>query len=273
MMSCASILTIAGSDPSGGAGIQADIKTITTLGGYAAAAITALTVQNTVGVSNVVVMAPEFVKEQALAVLEDLPIAAIKTGMLANAEIITQVSQILQSYSVPLILDPVMVSTSGHRLLDMQAIEALKALLLPKAAIITPNIPEAEVLTGKKIKNATDMMQAGQEILKMGPKIVVMKGGHLNEEFLVDIIVTENSMAEYSYKKIPTKHTHGTGCTLASALATGVGQGMMLAENWRRAHAYVQEAIKAAPQIGQGNGPLGHFEAGNKLANKNKSKA
>jgi len=253
------VLIIAGSDPSGGAGIQADIKTVTALGGYAATAITALTIQNTLGVTDVMPVPADFIAGQMQAVLADIGADCVKTGMLHSVEVIETVVSGLQAqnYDGPLVVDPVMVATSGDRLLEDRAVDCLKSLLISRASMLTPNIPEAEVLTGHSIKGLDDMRRAAEALLAMGAKAVLLKGGHLDSAVMTDLLVRETG-EEYVCEagKQDTKHTHGTGCTLASAVATFIAQGQSLEAAFRGAHAYLQAAIAGAPQLGQGCGPL-----------------
>jgi hydroxymethylpyrimidine/phosphomethylpyrimidine kinase len=254
------VLSIAGSDSGGGAGIQADIKTITALGGYAATVITAVTAQNTLGVRAIHAVPVDIIRAQMDAVLDDIGADCIKTGMLASADIIEAVFARLAVLAplVPRVIDPVMVATSGAKLIDEGAVAALKALLIPGAALLTPNIPEAEVLTGMAITDVGAMQQAGQALLAMGAKAVLVKGGHLPGSRLHDILIRAEEVMIISERRIETRQTHGTGCTLASAIATGLAQGMQLSAAVRRAHAYVQEAIRTAPGFGAGHGPLNH---------------
>lgn len=257
------VLIIAGSDPSGGAGIQADIKTVTALKGYAAAAIAALTAQNTEGVKAVLDVPAAFVAQQVELVLTDIGADIIKTGMLNSADVIKAIAPVIRKYApdAGLIIDPVMVSKSGHTLLQDDAIDALKKLLIPHALVVTPNIPEAEILTGMKIKHAEHMIEAGHKILAMGAKHVVMKGGHLEGNQLIDILVSPEGEESFSTKRMQTRNTHGTGCTLASAIATCLAKGMPLRESVMCARAYVKNAIRSAPNFGKGNGPLNHCVA------------
>jgi hydroxymethylpyrimidine/phosphomethylpyrimidine kinase len=262
------VLIIAGSDSGGGAGIQGDIKTVTCLGGYAATAITALTAQNTTGVYGIHDVPEEFIAQQIKLVLADIGADAIKTGMLSKASVIEVVADCLDSRlrgndnkQIPLILDPVMFAKGGAALLAVDALETLKKRLIPMAEIITPNIPEAEFLAGLpigSIKTAEEMRAAAQKILSLGCKAVLLKGGHLDGENLTDLLLTQNSEQVFTSKRINTKNTHGTGCTLASAIATGLAQKLSLAEAAANARAYVRQAIETAPQIGQGNGALWH---------------
>lgn len=254
------VFIIAGSDSSGGAGIQADIKTITALGSYAATAITALTAQNTHGVFAVQPIDPHFVAEQARRVLTDIGADCIKIGMLYSAAIVEIVADILEELAtdLPLILDPVLIAKDGTGLLDPAAITSLKQRLFPQANLITPNLPEVEALTGIKINHPKAMQQAANALLELGPAAVLIKGGHLPGDYLCDLLVTRDYEKKFEARRIPTPHTHGTGCTLASAIAAGLAQDQSLPEAVRRAHTYVQEAIRTAPGYGQGQGPLNH---------------
>jgi hydroxymethylpyrimidine/phosphomethylpyrimidine kinase len=251
------VLIVAGSDPSGGAGIQADIKTVTVLGGYAEAAITALTLQNTTGVFGIHDVPLDFIRQQITLVLSDLGADVIKTGMLHRADIIEMLAVTLPG-NTPLVLDPVMFAKGGAALLEADALESLKTKLIPRAHIVTPNIPEAEYLAGMKIADVEDMKTAAREILSLGCHAVLLKGGHLEGERLTDILATSNHVEEFTSNRIHTNHTHGTGCTLASAIATGLAQGMTLLDAVKRARIFVRKAIEHAPGFGQGHGPLGH---------------
>lgn len=253
------VLTIAGSDPSGGAGIQADIKTITALGGYAMAAITALTAQNTQGVKGVYPVPADFVAQQVQLCLEDIGVDAVKTGMLYDADIIAAIAVLLKQYPVTLVLDPVMIAKGGAPLLQKQAVHALKAHLLPQAFLVTPNIPEAVALTGIAIYNQTDAEKAAKVLLAMGAKNVLIKGGHGAGETLVDVLVTADGVQAFPVPRIDSRHTHGTGCTLASAIATRLAQGKAMSQAVQQAQAYVQRAILQAPGFGKGHGPLNHL--------------
>jgi hydroxymethylpyrimidine/phosphomethylpyrimidine kinase len=251
------VLICAGSDSGGGAGIQADIKTVTALGGFAMTAITALTAQNTLGVEGVMPVPVDFIRQQMRLVLADLGADAIKTGMLHDSATIDAVLAELPA-GVPLIADPVMVAKGGHPLLLPEAVATLKARLIPAAALVTPNLPEAELLTGQAIAGEADMERAGRSILALGAAAVLMKGGHMAGEILVDLLVTAAGTARFAAPRIDTRHTHGTGCTLASAVATGLAQGMPLHDAVARARRYVRAAIEAAPGYGSGHGPLDH---------------
>lgn len=262
--SIARVLVVAGSDSGGGAGIQGDIKTITALGGYAATAITALTAQNTLGVFGIHEVPPEFIAQQMRLVLDDIGADCIKTGMLHSAEVIHAVADVLEDYpNIPLVVDPVMVAKGGAPLLQQEALNALKTRLIPKATLITPNLPEAELLGGGQwsVASVQDMQELGKKLLKLGSKAVLMKGGHLEGGELTDILLINDHRpltTAFTSPRIHTRHTHGTGCTLASAIATGIAQGMELVKAVERARAYVQEAIRTAPGLGQGHGPLNH---------------
>ena len=255
------ILTIAGSDSGGGAGIQADIKTITALGGYASTVITAITAQNTLGVTDVVNLPGKIIENQFSAIMSDIGIDAIKIGMLSNNKTIILIKDKLKSLKkdIPIVLDPVMVAKGGHKLLISGAEKILIKELMPLCTIITPNIPEAELITKTNIKNVKDMEIAGKKILKMGIKNVLMKGGHLNQHTLTDVLLSDNKITHIKAKKINSKNTHGTGCTLSSAIACSLGQKISINEAVVKAHKYVNHAIRNAPNIGKGNGPLNHL--------------
>ena len=254
------VLICAGSDSGGGAGIQADIKTVTALGGFATTAITALTAQNTMGVSSIIEVPINFLLEQIRVVLSDLGADCIKTGMLHNAQVIEAVSEAIEKDGEKkyLVVDPVMVAKGGHELLELSALHALKSHMIVRADLLTPNIPEAELLTGLEISDIDTMRRAAYAILEMGSKAVLLKGGHLKDETLTDILVTKDAEKTYSGPRLLTKHTHGTGCSMASAVATGIAQGDTLEMAVHRAKAYVFTAIKTAPQFGKGHGPLNH---------------
>jgi hydroxymethylpyrimidine/phosphomethylpyrimidine kinase len=254
----ARVLIIAGSDSGGGAGIQADIKTVTMLGGYAATAVTAITVQNTLGVSAIHPVPPEIVAAQIRAVLDDIGADAIKIGMLGDAATIAAVADALDGVRVPIVLDPVMVAKGGSALLADEAVGALVSLLLPRAAVVTPNAPELAVLADTDVGDEADMLLAAQELLAQGPGAVLAKGGHLEGATVVDWLVTRNGQQRFEAPRIETRHTHGTGCTLASAVASGLAVGLPLAEAVERARMYLLAAIRAAPGLGAGHGPLGH---------------
>jgi hydroxymethylpyrimidine/phosphomethylpyrimidine kinase len=252
------VLAIAGSDSGGGAGIQADIKTITALDGYAATAITALTAQDTLGVHAVLPVPPEFVARQIAVVLADIGADAIKIGMLGDAATIDAVAGALAGCDAPLVLDPVMIAKGGTRLLPADALAAMIGRLLPRAAVLTPNLPEAAALTGRDVTTVDDMRRAAEALLRMGPESVLLKGGHLEGDIVTDLLATRRGMEAFAAPRIVTRHTHGTGCTLASAIATGLAQGMALRDAVVRARAYIRDAIAAAPGFGRGHGPLDH---------------
>jgi hydroxymethylpyrimidine/phosphomethylpyrimidine kinase len=255
------VLIIAGSDSGGGAGIQADIKAVTTLGAYAATAITALTAQNTIGVQAVLPVTPDFVKRQIDSVLADIGADCIKTGMLLDHGVIEVAGEALEKSAplVPLVVDPVMIASTGARLLDPRALDALERRFIARAALVTPNAPEAEALTGQRIAGIEDMRRAADALLEMGAKAAMVKGGHVAGETVRDLVVTQSGESfMLEARRVPTRHTHGTGCTLASGIAAGLAQGMALKAAIERAHRYVQEAIRSAPGLGQGHGPLNH---------------
>ena len=253
------VLIIAGSDSGGGAGIQADIKTVTMLGGYAATAITAITVQNTLGVTGVHPVPLEIVEGQARAVLDDIGADAIKTGMLGDIAMVETVARILDSArSTPAVVDPVMVAKGGSNLLAVSAVEAVRSLMIPRASLLTPNAPEAQVLTGLPVLTTDDLRRAGDALLKLGAKAVLMKGGHVEGQTGVDVLMTPDGETTFEGERIHTRHTHGTGCTLASACVAGLAQGLSLPEAVARAWAYVHEAMRQAPGFGAGHGPMDH---------------
>ena len=256
------VLSIAGSDSSGGAGIQADLKTITALGAYGATVITALTAQNTLGVMGVVGVEPDFVAEQLRAVLDDLGADAIKTGMLFSAAVIRRVAAELElrATSIPIVVDPVMVAKGGARLLREDATRVLVERLLPMAALLTPNLPEAEVLTGISASSVDDLPRLADALLTLGASAVLVKGGHLPGDTVVNLLRTADG-AEHRFEgpRIVTRSTHGTGCTLSSAIATGLAEGLTLESSVARARRYVERALQTAPGLGAGHGPLNHL--------------
>jgi hydroxymethylpyrimidine/phosphomethylpyrimidine kinase len=254
------VLVVAGSDSGGGAGIQADIKTITALGAYAATAITALTAQNTQGVLGILAVAPEFVRAQMLAVLDDIGADCVKTGMLVDAGVIEAVAATLaeKAAGVALVVDPVMVSSSGTRLLDVRASDALKRLIA-RARVVTPNAPEAAALTGLAVASLDDMRRAADRLLALGAHAVVVTGGHIPGPVVRDLVVAAGGESfVIEAPRIETRATHGTGCTFASAVAASLAQGLDLRPAVERAHAFVRRAIAAAPGLGRGTGPLNH---------------
>ena len=259
----ARVLIIAGSDSGGGAGIQADIKTVTALGGYAMTAITAITVQDTMGVHGVHAVPVNIIRDQIARVLGDIGADAIKTGMLVGADIVEAVTDVLRAYAknIPTVVDPVMIAKGGARLLDDNAISAVKKKLLPLAAVVTPNASEAAALTGVEVESADDLVQAGKALLALGAKAALVKGGHLKGDTITDALVTKDGVQLFRSARIQTTSTHGTGCTLASALAVGLAQGFSLEDAAARARAFVQEAIRTAPGFGRGHGPLNHMHA------------
>jgi hydroxymethylpyrimidine/phosphomethylpyrimidine kinase len=252
------VLVIAGSDSGGGAGVQADIKTVTALGGHASTAITAITVQNTLGVHGVLAIPPETIAAQADAVLSDIGADAIKTGMLGDAAVVELAARLIAEAGVPAVIDPVMAAKDGSALIADYALGAMREALIPHATLLTPNAPEASALTGIDIQSTEDLRRAGEALLALGCDAVLMKGGHVPGERVVDLLLTPVSEVRFESGRIHSRHTHGTGCTLASASAAGLAQGMALEHAVGRAHAYVQEAIRRAPGFGGGNGPLDH---------------
>ena len=254
------VLVIAGSDSGGGAGIQADIKTITALGAYAATAITMLTAQDTRAVHAVHPVPLDFLRLQIELALEDPGADAVKTGALGDAATVALVCDVLEARArgLPLVVDPVFSASSGRPLLDADGIAMLKRRLLPLASVLTPNILEAEALCGMRIGSAADMRDAARALLALGPLAVLLKGGHLPGETVVDLLVTADGVTAFEQPRLHTRHTHGTGCTLASAVAAGLARGMGLRDAVFRARAYVQAAIAAAPGFGAGHGPLNH---------------
>ncbi len=256
----ARVLIVAGSDSGGGAGIQADIKTVTALGGFATTAITAITVQDTTGVHGVEGLSPDLVRQQMEVVLKDIGTDAIKTGMLHSAEIIDAVAEVIAAHDdVPsIVVDPVMVATSGDRLLAKDAEAALIGRLLPLAFIVTPNIHEAAVLTGMPVRTASDMRDAARALLASGPDCALVTGGDLEGDMVVDVLATPMEIRTFTSPRVDTTATHGTGCTLASAIATRLAQGLQVDEAVEDARDYVREAMARAPKIGLGRGPVDH---------------
>ena len=251
-------LTIAGSDPSGGAGIQADLKTFHQFGVYGEAVVTLITVQNTVRVSRVVVLPPELILEQIEAVLEDIPPAAAKTGALGSAEMVEAVARAAEAFRFPLVVDPVMVSKHGLPLLPEAAAHAVRQHLLPRAALVTPNLPEAEALTGIAIRGIEEMRAAAVRIHAMGARAVLIKGGHLETE-ATDLLFDGANWREFPAPRIATRHTHGTGCTYSAAITAGLASGLPLGEAVARAKLFIQRAIQTNPGLGQGCGPVNHL--------------
>jgi len=258
-------LTIAGSDSGGGAGIQADLKTFSALGAYGASVITALTAQNTQTVSAIHEVPPSFITEQLMSVLGDLTVTAIKVGMLASPDIIHAVADVLEQHrDIPVVLDPVMVAKSGDSLLSDDALGALKERLCPLATVITPNLPEAaKLLACDEAVNEAEVRQQAQGLIETGVAAVLVKGGHLSGNMSTDILISNGSILEFPHTRIDTKNTHGTGCTLSSAIAAGLAKGCDLETAVAGAQSYVHEAICAADElrIGHGHGPVHHFHA------------
>ena len=252
------VLIIAGSDSGGGAGIQADIKTVTMLGGYAATAITAVTVQNTLGVTAVYPIPAELIEAQARAVLDDIGADAIKTGMLGGLRAVEAAARVLGRAGLPAVVDPVMLAKGGAALMDPQALSAFSALIIPASALLTPNAPEAEALTGVEVASLDGQRRAGEALLAAGAAAVLVKGGHVPGPRVIDLLLTPEGETIFEGPWLDTRHTHGTGCTLASACAAGLAQGLGLTEAVARAVAYTAEAIAGAPGFGAGAGPLDH---------------
>ena len=256
------ILIIAGSDSSGGAGIQADIKTVTALGSYAMTAITAVTSQNTTGVKSIVPIPPKEILNQIIFTSKDIKPDAIKIGMLHSVKVIKNVIKSLDSIKVKkIVLDPVMVAKGGAKLIDKNAIKLLKEKLIKRVSLITPNVPEAEILTKTKIKNKEDMIFAANKLIEFGAKNVLIKGGHLSSKLVQDIFVNKSEIKIFNSKRFKTKNTHGTGCTLSSAIATFFGCGKTLKKSCDLGIRYVNNAIRARPNFGNGNGPINHLNS------------
>jgi len=257
------VLTIAGSDPSAGAGIQADLKTFSALGCYGLTVITALTAQNTLGVQAVKNIAEKFVLQQLESIFQDIDVLAVKIGMLHNEKIIKLVTNYFKTKNIPLVLDPVMLAKNGNALLKVSAVSALKKYLLPMATLITPNIPEAEILLNEKITNEYIMEQAAKKMIDTGIKAVLIKGGHLSNKLARDCLLINNQQEVHWFEssRINTKNTHGTGCTLSAAIAAYLAHGMILEEAIAAAKAYLFSALKqgAKIQLGHGHGPVNHF--------------
>lgn len=264
------VLSIAGSDSSGGAGIQADLKTFSALGVYGTTAITAITAQNTLGVVSQMALPPQMVREQIIAVMDDLHPSVVKIGMLSNAEIVKAVAEVLSEYKPKIILDPVIVSTSGHRLLSVEAQEVIKERLLPISELVTPNIPEMETLTNMPLSSFEEKEKAANYLLDLGAKAVLLKGGHEDGEVKTDILFFRNHevcsqlmahSSQLASESISTKNVHGTGCTLSSAIAAFLALDYSLEDAVREAKLYITEAIRAGAdvKIGHGFGPVNHF--------------
>lgn len=253
-------LTIAGSDSGGGAGIQADLKTFAACGVYGMSAITAVTAQNTQGVTRWLAMPPDLVAAQIHAVVTDIGAGAVKIGMLANADIVRIVRTAIRDLQLErIVLDPVMIAKGGARLIEQDAVDALRDDLLPWASVVTPNIPEAEMLTGLAIGSTGDMHDAGRRLLALGARAALVKGGHAQGAESIDVLCLPGSTREIRGPRLPGRHTHGTGCTLSSAVAAYLAKGMTLEESVDEARRYLEGAIRHAPDIGRGHGPLDHF--------------
>ncbi len=251
-------LTIAGSDSGGGAGIQADLKTFAAHRVHGVSAVTAVTAQNTVQVTGVQEIDPDLVRAQIRAVAEDFPVAAAKTGMLASAAIIEAVAEAVSGIPL-LVVDPVMVAKSGDRLLRLDAVEALRTRLLPRAALLTPNLPEAEDLVGFPVRDEDAMRRAGRKLLEAGAGAALVKGGHLPGEDIVDLLFDQDSETAFRSPRIATRSTHGTGCTLSAAVAANLAAGLRIGEAVARARDYLREAMRRAVPLGRGHGPLAHL--------------
>ena len=252
-------LTIAGSDPSGGAGLQADLKTFHQFGVYGTSVVTLLTVQNTQRVSRVEVLEPSLITQQLEAVLSDVPPGALKTGALGNAAAIEAVVQGLAGVRAPVVVDPVMISKHGHALLAPEAVEALVKRLLPRTTLLTPNTHEASALLGREVKTLAEARAAAEALTRMGPSAVLVKGGHLEGPDAVDVLFHEGQTTHFSSKRLATKHTHGTGCTYSAAITAGLASGKPLVEAIDAAKQWLTRAIETAPDVGQGVGPVNHL--------------
>jgi hydroxymethylpyrimidine/phosphomethylpyrimidine kinase len=254
-----SALTIAGSDSGGGAGIQADLKTFAAHGVFGTSAITAVTAQNTTGVIAFEALSADLVTAQIEAIMGDIPAHAAKTGMLANAAIAEAVAAAVADLEIPLlVVDPVMIAKSGDRLIDDEAIGALRAELLPRAYLVTPNIPEAEALSGLTIRTDADRREAARRIADVGPAVVI-KGGHFPTPDITDLLYDGRDFHEFRHARVTSRHTHGTGCTFAAAITAHLARGLSLDEAVPRAQRYVADAIRRAPDLGRGHGPMDHF--------------
>jgi len=251
-------LTIAGSDPSGGAGAQADLKTFHRHGVYGMAVITLVTVQNTVSVERVEILAADLVRQQICAVVSDIPPNAAKTGALGSVEVVRAVAELAAGFTFPLIVDPVMISKHGARLISPEAEAVLRSELLPQAYLVTPNIPEAELLSGLEIRDEKDMLRAARLLCEAGCRAVLIKAGHLDGP-PVDLLFDGVEVKRFEGTRVSSRHTHGTGCTLSAAITANLAQGSTLKEAVRRAKRFVQEALETAPELGHGHGPLNHW--------------
>lgn len=255
-------LTVAGFDPSGGAGVVADVKTFTAFGCFATAAVTSLTYQNTTGVFGAAHQTAEAVRAQVLPVVEDFRVAGAKTGMLPTREVIEEVARLFRETSLPApVVDPVVRSTSGFDLIDDAALDALKSELLPLARLVTPNIPEAERITGLRVRDRDAMVEAARLMRKLGARAVLVKGGHLEGAEATDVLDEEGRVTTFTAPRVETTSTHGTGCTLAAGIAACLARGMSLSESVEAAKRFVTEAIRRAPRLGHGHGPINHAVA------------
>ncbi|NKB22415.1 MAG: bifunctional hydroxymethylpyrimidine kinase/phosphomethylpyrimidine kinase [Alphaproteobacteria bacterium] len=255
------VLIVAGSDSGGGAGIQADIKSVSALGAFASTAITALTAQNTQGVHGVMPVPVEFIDQQMNVVLTDIGADCIKTGMLHDTSVIETVVRALDrdAPETPLVVDPVMVAKGGAALLQDEAVTTLRDQLVPRATLLTPNVPEAEALAGRTLKGEDDMEALGRVLYDLGSTAVLLKGGHMDGPVVRDMLITENGIRYYENPRIDTPHTHGTGCTLASSTAAGIANGLTIEDAVAEAEAFLHKAIKTAPGLGSGHGPVNHL--------------
>lgn len=252
-------LTIAGSDPSGGAGIQADLKTFHQFGVYGEAALTLITVQNTQRVDAVECLSPDLIRRQVEAVLSDIPPQAAKTGALGNAAAVEVVAQLAAGFSFPLVVDPVMISKHGAPLMGDDARQTFRQLLLPQAFLLTPNLHEAEVLTGLPVRTVAEMIDAAGELRRLGARAVLVKGGHLEGDATDILLAEDGAVHVFPATRILTRHTHGTGCTYSAAVTACLARGMALREAVERAKAFVTEAVRSNPGLGAGSGPVNHF--------------
>ncbi len=258
------ILIIAGSDSSGGAGIQADIKTVTALGSYAMTAVTAVTSQNTTGVKSIVPVAPREISNQIIFTSKDIKPDAIKIGMLSSAEVINSIIKSLEIIKIKkIVLDPVMIAKGGTKLIHSNAINLIKSKLIKRVTLVTPNIPEAEILTKTKIKNKEDMIFAAYRLIELGANYVLIKGGHLKFKLVHDIFVNKSEIKIFNSKRYKTKNTHGTGCTLSSAITTFLSCGKPIKKACELGIKYVNSAIKTNPKYGKGHGPINHLNSMN----------
>jgi hydroxymethylpyrimidine/phosphomethylpyrimidine kinase len=253
-------LTIAGSDSGAGAGIQADLKTFAAHGVYGTTAITAVTAQNTRGVASFAEIAPELIRQQIQVVMADLGADAAKTGMLASANAVETVAQAIADFDIPfVVVDPVMMAKSGDGLTDDDAVEAMKRLLLRKAFVVTPNIPEAEALSGISIASDEDRREAARRIRTLGPSLVVVKGGHFASDDIVDLLYDGRDFIEFRHSRVASRHTHGTGCTFAAAMTAHLACGRTVRDAIPLIQEYIAGAIRTAPEFGEGSGPMNHF--------------